>query len=232
MSETVEIGGQTYSTGCLPRVSKVGAMFPEWTGAETCPLVPRSEMLTQVGIEWAEYADENQGSNPSCCLTSLANAFEFLLSLKGRKKVRLDWLKAWKTLSGGRGGVALDTALQYVTTKGFPILDSTEVVVATEVWDTPSVDAYASGRYRGGIGIHGRYVPGGHAECVAYWRVEGGKLVARVRGSWGKSYGENGYYDVSEASLAKGIPDFGAFICRELEIRPADTTDIPDTKAG
>jgi hypothetical protein len=82
-------------------------------------------------------------------------------------------------------------------------------------------------------GTYGRFVSGGgHAECAGYIKISGGKAIVRVPGTWGPSYGERGWYDVSESDLARGIPYFGAMLFREIEIRQADASGMPDAKAA
>jgi hypothetical protein len=219
--------------GCLRRATEFGSVFPAWASDqyERVPAVPRSEWKTQAGLEWAEYSDVNQASDPACCLASLANSAQFHLAICGRDRIELDWRRAWLDLSGGRGGVALDHALEYVTTKGYPIKGSTERLFAEEVWDAESPEDFLSGIYRGCRGIYGRFIGrGGHAEFPAYIKMVSGKAVMRVRGTWGQSYGEQGWYDVPESDLVRGVPAFGAFLVREWTIRPADATNFPDAK--
>jgi hypothetical protein len=222
-------------TGCLRRVTEFGSVFPRWESDkyDRVPAVPRSEWQTQAGLEWAEYRDVNQNPHPACCLASLANAAEFHLSINGREKIELDWYRAWMDLSGGNGGVALDHALEYVTTKGYPIVGISDRLFAEEVWDAESPEDFLSGIFRGCRGIYGRFIGrGGHAEFPAYVKMVGGKAVMRVRGTWGRNYSqsEQGWYDVPEKDLVRGIPAFGGFLVREWTIRPADAKNLPDAK--
>jgi hypothetical protein len=224
-----ELDGHQYGMGCLPRVGAAGQFFPVYAG-EACPIVPRAEWVDQADLRWAEYADEDQAQNNSCCLTSLAIALEFALAELGRERIRLDWKTIWSKLTGGRNtGVALQTAADYVRQHGFPILGKPEVVTVAEWWDVDDHEAFISGRLRGAMGTYGRFIGrGGHAECATYFTFSGGKAVAHVRGSWGKTYGTAGWYDVPEADLARGIPVFGAILFRDLAIRPADVAQLPD----
>ena len=228
-----EENGLFYSTGCLPRETKVGERFPLWTPeVADCPIIPRTHWLQQPSLEWAEYEDIDQNGDPACCLASLGNAGEFHLSISGRQKVSLDWHAAWMALSGGRGGVALDSALAYVLDKGFPIKGSTERLFAHEVWDCGgSIETLVSGIQMGCRGIYGRLIGrGGHAEFPAYTKLDGSKAIFHVRGTWGREYGTNGWYPVTESEIKSGLPIFGAFLVREWVIRKADTEDLPDAK--
>ncbi|MBN2024957.1 MAG: hypothetical protein JW809_19425 [Pirellulales bacterium] len=230
----VEQAGRLYTTGCLPRETKVGERFPIWSPEiPACPIVPRAQWIDQEGLEWAEYEDIDQDGDPACCLASAGNAGEFHLSLCGREKVSLDWHRAWMDLSGGRGGVALDTALAYLLEKGFPIKGSTERLFAHEVWDCgDSIERLVSGVQKGCRGIYGRFIGrGGHAEFPAYTRRDGSKAVFHVRGTWGREYGTNGWYPVTESQIEAGLGVFGAFLVREFFIRPADALKLPDIKA-
>lgn len=229
------VGPDGRALGCLRRVTEVGTVFPRWESDkyDRAPTVPRAQWQTQAGLEWAEYRDVNQNTHPACCLASLANAGEFHLSANGREKTELDWYRAWMDLSGGRGGVALDHALEYVTTKGYPIVDRTERLFAREVWDAESPEDFLSGIFRGCRGIYGRWIGrGGHAEFPAYVKMVSGKAVMRVRGTWGRDYSqsEQGWYDVPESDLVRGIPAFGAFLVREWELLPGDTQGFIDAK--
>ncbi len=226
--------------GCLPRQTPLGSRFPVWRPEPdeefpACPIVPRDDWQSQEPLDWAEYNDVDQNGDPACCLASLANAGEFHLAITGRERVKLDWHAAWMTLSGGRGGVALDTALAYIVDRGFPIIGSTERLFALEVWDCPSIESLASGIQRGCRGIYGRWIGnGGHAEFPAFVTVASRKANFEVRGTWGRDYGRRGWYTVSEADILRtyrrmtGIEAFGAFLVREWKIRKADTDGLPD----
>lgn len=221
--------GIEYATGCLPRVTVCGTVAPVYAG-EACPRIDRSEWTAQQPLDAYEYADENQNPNNSCCLTSLAIALEKHFSINGREKIRPDWLKIWRKLTRGRNvGVGLDKALAEILKNGFPIQGSTDVIELAEVWDVPDVDSFISGIYRGCVGTYGRFIGRlGHAECAYY--MKDAKTV-RVRGSWGKSYGQNGWYDVPLADLERGIPYFGAILIREVKLRPGDVSGMEDAKA-
>ena len=220
----VTIDGREYTTGCLKRESRCGEVQGAhvWTGiGEPCPIVPRDQWRTQQTLEAYEWDDVDQDGYPACTLASLANAGEFHLARTGRDKTRLDWHKLWVILSGGVGGVALDSALRYVLTKGFPLLDEDGVLKPAEVWDIPTVAAAYSALMRAGTLWYGRFVGrGGHAECGLTLNVENGVADHDVRGTWGKDYGNNGWYP--QRITQADIDAFGAFAFREWELRPRD----------
>jgi len=215
-------GGRVLMTGCLPRQTPCGGIegvkiwSPEF---ESCPIVPRDQWSTQPSLRPYEWRDNDQDGYPSCTLTSLANYAEFFLARTGRKKTPLDWLKAWRKLSGGYGGVALDAALRYVMSEGYPLLDGSGVLVATEVWDLSSTDAAFSAMT---LGQGFWYGASGHAEWGASLLKSGAGVSAEIRGTWGRDYGQGGWYPRSESYIRAGIPSYGAFCIREWELRPID----------
>lgn len=202
-----------------------------WGSSDTCPMVPRNEWITQPVPAWAEYRDVDQGQTPSCCLASLANAIEFFLAIHGRQKITLDWRRAWVELTGGRGGAAIHQAMTYVTTKGYPLIGSPQRIHVTEIWDVDNADAYFSGVLRGCTGWYGHWVPGGgHAEAGLAVDVSGRDPVMVSRGSWGRRAGENGWFRRTYSDLQQGIPQFGAGLIREVEVRETDLAKVPDVK--
>lgn len=206
---------QQYQGGdCLLRVSSPGDWFPVWSGGEEqCPIVPKpweAQASIKPFEDDAHYGilDVDQDGYNACCLAACANAIQFHLAIVGNRNA----------------GVAIDVALQYLTTKGMPIVGSTERVIVTEAWDAPTWEAFASGILRGCRGVYGHFVPGGHAECglsiTAFGDLE-------TRNSWG----DNGRWHVVPASnVSKGIPYFGAFLIREVQIRQADQEGRIDAK--
>lgn len=216
---------------CYPRVSCLGQWIPEaGGGADPVPIISRTGLVTQDPLEWAEYDDLDQDGDPSCCLFACGNALQFFLSLRHRAKSDLDPRKAWIECTGGRGGYAIDAALVYLMNKGMPTKDGSARLVVTEAFDCGSVEAVWSGVQRGDPVVFGHFVPGGHAECGLRVTVEGSKILLDTRGSWGqKAYDRGGYHFVTESDLAKGIPSFGAFAIREVELRPVDVVG-PDAQ--
>lgn len=209
-------------TGCLPRQTACGQLegVPVWDGERSdCPLVPRDEWVTQPSQKDYEWSDNDQDRYPACTLASLANQAEFYLARTGRAKTNLDWLEAWRHLSGGRGGVALDTALRYVMTDGFPLSDGSGVLIAKEVWDIPNIDAAFSAIMRSGNGLW--FGASGHAEWASRV-VMGSSPFAEIRGTWGRDYGESGYYKRSLSYIKAGLPLYGAFAIRTWKLRPID----------
>lgn len=218
--------GEIRLGGCLPRQSACGMLprVPVWDGARSdCPIVPRADWKTQPDHRAYEWSDNDQNGYPACTLASLANQAEFFLARTGRAKTNLDWLKAWRYLSGGYGGVALDTALRYVMDRGFPLSDGSGVLVASEVWDIPHIDAAFSAVMRG---VPLWFGASGHAEC-GMTVVMAETAYLDVRGTWGKGHGNQGWYERSLSYIAAGLPLYGAFAIREWRLRPIDTMAPP-----
>lgn len=235
--------GNTYMTGCLPRVSKLGELeitpgkfLPVCGGKAHSdgapPLIPREKLATTPDVRPYKWHDYNQGNNPSCALGSAANGLSLFAKIMGRFLAVLDFQKAWKELTGGRGGAAVDEVLQYLMTTGMPIVGSTDRVIVTEAWDCATVQGVYSGISAGCMCEYGHYVPGPHAECGARVIVRNGVITLDTLNDWGDDWGENGWHEVDEANLQEGIPKFGAFLIRECILRPADVNGLPDAKGA
>jgi len=219
----VSIGGRTYSTGCLPRTTRCGGIehVKIWTPeVEACPIVPRDQWITQPSSKPYEWKRINQGKYPACTLASLANYLHMFLARMGRKRTEVDWLKAWRELSGGRGGgVALDAALTYVMKRGFPLLDGSGALAAREAYDLPTMDAFFSAQE---LGFGAWFGASGHAEFSPSHALRDGAVRGVIEGTWDDDYGDGCWYERSEAYIAAGLPSYGAFCVREWELRPID----------
>jgi hypothetical protein len=223
-------GGQRMA-GCEPRVHGIGHLpvgapgefLQTWDGTiEDCPVLPDSELVTNDALRIWEWDDIDQNGYPACCLAAWANAIELFLARAGRAKTNLDWYRAWYTLSGGRGGVDIGTALQFIMREGFPLADKSGVVRIVEAWEAPSVAAYLSGLERGCVGVFGHDA---HAECGASVVNDASGKLVDTRNSWGDS----GRWHLFPANRID-IRNYGAFLIRDLELRPIDTTgwaDVP-----
>jgi hypothetical protein len=222
MDPYIDETGRTLMLGCLPRVSAVGEWFT--VASDKIPPIPRNQLVSMANMEAYRYCIEDQNGYNACAVASCAIALEDHQARTGRTKIRLDWLTAWKEMTGGRNtGVAIDVVLQYITTKGLPVVGSNERLVVTEAWDCEDVDSFLSGMARGALGVWGRFIGrGGHAEHPCHFTMVSGKAVFRVSGSWGETYGTSGFYDVKEAEVAKGLPSFGAYLIRETALLKGD----------
>ena len=218
---TTDLGGITYERDGVP------CAVPVWEpgAGNDCPVIPRSEWISTEDAKPWEYNNRYQNGFPACCLASLAGAMEFFSVINGRTKIVLDWLKAWKTLTGGRGGAAVDAALQFAMTTGYPLKDGSGVVKIVEAWDVPSVDAFASGLQRGCTGLACHDV---HAECVTGLDMSGSKPQVVMCNSHHQDLGGANWHLFPVDSIE--LRRYGAILIREVEIRPMDVQDYPDAK--
>jgi len=181
--------GESRVGGCLPRKWTAEASpFKPWGSTDQVPMVPGSEWVEQESLRGYQRETVDQNGFPKCSLSSAKNAMQLAMVRDGRLFVPLDDQAPWKTLSGGRGGVALDDALAYAMDKGFPRLDGKGAVKITEAWDCPSVEALASALQRGAICTFGHDV---HAECATRMLKKNGVWGLDTLNSWGR-WGEQG----------------------------------------
>ena len=183
-------GGDYRIGGCLPRSNAVGVVVP-LQPVDKVPNLSESEWVDGESLRGYERRDVNQNGYPACCLASLANAMELAMVRDGRGHVALDWLRAWKKLSGGSGGVALDDAAAFVMSEGFPRLDGLGTVKIAEAWDCETREGFASGLQRGCLGTFGHDV---HAECATRMVRKNGVWYLDTRNSWGRDWGDAGWH--------------------------------------
>lgn len=223
--------GHTRMTGCLQRQTtpeqlQEAGVSRIWAGDRTPgPLLPSSEWQPQSSVELyeAKYDCQNdQNGYPACTLASLATFLDFLRLIFGLALGKLDWHWLWDRLSGGKGGVALDTALRWVTQNGFPLADGSGKVIVTEVWDLPTVATFYSALQHGVMPWYGRFTRGGggHAEVATRFVGRDSGPTHEVLGTWGRNYGRNGYYPISITQ--RDINAFGAFGVRGKKLRTED----------
>jgi hypothetical protein len=218
---TTEIGGITYERDGVP------CAVPQWKSdeLEDCVVIPRSQWRTTEDMKPYEWSNRYQNGYPACCLAALCGAVEFFLAKNNRARTKLDWLKAWQTITGGRGGAAVDAALKYAMETGLPLADGSGVIRIVEAWDSPSVDAFASGLQKSCTGVACHDV---HAECVVGLDVSGSKpSVQMVNSHYQDTGGQNWHlFPVDKIELSS----YGAILIREVELRPIDVPNYPDAK--
>jgi hypothetical protein len=213
--------------GCEPRVHDIGRQpvgatgeyLPVWGTVDDCPILPDEQLTASDPLRPWEWDDIDQNGYPSCCLCAWANCIELFLALNGRAKTKLDWYKAWHKLSGGRGGVDIGTALQFIMDTGYPLADGSGVLHVTEAYEAPSQKGFLSGLKLGYPGVFGHDA---HAECGA--SITDASLNFDVRNSWGNQ----GRWHVMAASQID-IKRYGAYLLREVELRPIDTSAYKDS---
>lgn len=232
--EWLDADGNRVMRGLLPRELPRGSGWiptvPSWfeTGEDVPPL-PRSEWRSTPDMRKYEWNPDGryQNGKPACCLCALVGTAEFLMGRDGWERTALDWNKFWLETTGGRGGCAVDRAVQHAMQKGIPIKgSSTERVFILEAWDVGNVDDFAVGLQRGGIGLGCHDV---HAECVVGLNVDRPKPTVWMVNS--HYYGENAAKNWHEFLLDRlEIDRYGAVIVRSLELRPVDVNGLPDMK--
>lgn len=209
--------------GCLPRATDVGSFFPMVPEAtpraqpDAIELVPEAQWDTQESRRVYQQWTQDQNGFPACCLASLGSAMQLLMMILYGKWVALDWKKAWQVLSGGRGGVALDTAAEYAATKGFPRVDGKGVVLIEEAYDCHDAKSLASAAMRGCVGTFGHDQ---HAECWTRIVMDGKTPLLDVLNSWGQ-WGEKsptGFWGWHLFPLASAeISRYGVIAIRTLK---------------
>jgi len=210
--------GKFYAAGCRSRARPVGGVLPVM--GDKVPLVTEANWYEMPNVRHACRVGINQESTPACCLASLANAFMIWMFLNGWPAKKLDWRRAWKLLSGGRGGVALDDAAEFVRETGYPV-EGGGVVKLLEGWDITTLEGLASALFNGCICTFGHDV---HAECASRLTTgqdrRGRKIwMLDTRNSWGEGWGDNGWHLFPLSDVE--ISTYGVIGVRELAFDPA-----------
>lgn len=212
----------------LPRGSGLIPTAPSWfkTGEDVPPL-PRSEWRSTPDMKPYEWNNRYQGNYPACCNCALVGTVEFLMARDGLARSPLDWHKFWIETTGGRGGCAVDRAVQHAMQKGMPVKGSvTERVFVEEAWDVGTRDDFAIGLQRGGIGLGCHDV---HAECVVGLNVDRPKPTVWMVNS--HYYGENAAKNWHEFLLERiELERYGAFVVRSARLRSVDVDGLIDAK--
>lgn len=221
--------GELRMCGLEPRVLPCGELIPEWFGTgETIPLVPRDQWATSPEMRPYEWNNRYQNGYPSCCLNATVGTVEFLMAAKGWMRTPLDWLTFWKEVTGGRGGAAVDAALQHAMVKGIPLKDGSGRIHIMEAWDVPSHEGIASGLQRGAMAVTCHDV---HAECTVQLVMDGGTPYVQMVNShyYGESAGKNWHlFPLKNIELSR----YGAMLVREIEFRPIDANGLLDSKGA
>jgi hypothetical protein len=212
--------------GCEPRRREIGVPggLPVFETSKRITGIDRALWEPTPAPRWAERRDLNQNGYPACCLASLCNAMEIMAVLKGQPHRPLDWLKAWRKLSGGRGGVALDDAHEFAADTGMPLADGTGVVRILESLDCRTVDEYASGILQGAVGTYGHDV---HAEAaLGLAKDSKGRWCLDTRNSWGRDWGDKGWHLFPLSAVE--LNTYGAILIVEVSTPDPDFSAYKD----
>lgn len=229
-SYLVQFDGFEGLGGLLPRTTPVGKIPVGMTymgvwderPEEECPIIPKDQWATSPTIRPYRWRFIDQNGYPACCLAALCNAVELLRSLQGRSQVKIDWEAAWRALSGGSGGVALDAAISYAMTTGLPLEGGGRCKV-TEAWEADSLEAFASGLQRGCTGVLAHDV---HAEAACSLIVDSQGTDVDTCNSW-----YSGDKDWHRFPLNRiEYRSYGLILVRAVEILAADREGMPDGK--
>lgn len=218
--------GRKRALGCLPRTTLCGEVPGAliWSGQLLqCPIVPRDDWETTESLREYNVPLNDQQRYPACTAASCSHLIKHYQYVYGREKLKPDWYKAWVEITGGKGGIALDTMVAYMVNQGFPLVGGGRLR-ARGIWDIPNVETYYSALYRRAWVLHGVFVgKGGHAEFAASMQLETDKTASSlVPGTWGPDFGDKGWYPRRESEIRRGLPTFGAFAVTSFELRPED----------
>lgn len=220
--------GETRMCGLKPRELPCGALVPGWYETnDSVPLVPRDQWQSSPDMRAYEWNNRYQNGFPSCCLNSIVGAAEFLMAIKGFARTPLDWLAFWKEVTGGRGGAAVDRALQVAMTKGIPLKEGTGRILVTEAWDVPSLEALASGLQRGAMAVSCHDV---HAECTVGLVMDGSTPYVQMVNSHYEGLGGKNWHLFPLARVE--LSAYGAMLIREIEFRPVDSSGLIDARSA
>jgi len=202
-------------------------MVPKWFETdEDVPSLPRSEWRSTPDMAPYEWNNRYQNGYPSCCLNSICGTVEFLMARDGLARSPLDWHKLWVETTGGRGGCAVDRALQHAMQEGIPVKDSTDRVFIDEAWDVNTLDDFANGLQRGAMGVGCHDV---HAECVVGLVMDGSTPYVQMVNSHyqGESADRNWHlFRLDRLELRT----YGAMLIRDAKLRSVDTDGLIDAK--
>lgn len=219
--------GVYHMCGLHPRELPCGVLVPTWFETnEDVPPLPRSEWQSTPLMASYEWNNRYQNGYPSCCLNSICGTVEFLMARDNLARSPLDWHKLWVETTGGRGGCAVDRALQHAMEMGIPVKDSTDRVFIDEAWDVNSLDDFATGLQRGAMGVGCHDV---HAECVVGLVMDGSTPYVQMVNSHyhGESADRNWHlFRLDRLELRT----YGAMLIRGAKLRPVDTDGLIDAK--
>ena len=234
-----------YSTGCLPRSSKVGEKphFPVAGTVDACPVLSRSDWA-ECSIRHKVWTVIDQNPQNSCCPSATTGATMILREIAGEKRILLSQGSLYGQINGGRdAGANIEDALEAMMATGicpasridpqdwqgrnWPSDWKTEAkkTRVLEAFDCPTFDAVASAVQRSMPVVFGVFWgAGGHAITAVGLKKVGGGWALEFLNSWGAGWGDAGFGVLAESKCG-GIHSFGAFAIRSVTI-PGDE-DLP-----
>jgi hypothetical protein len=239
----------SFSSGCFPRVSKVGEKphFPVAGLVDACPILPRADW-NECSIRHKVWTVIDQNPQSSCCPSATAGATMALREIAGAKRILLSQGSLYGQINGGRdNGANIEDALEAMMNtgicpadqidpknwqgRGWPSDWKTEAKKfrILEAFDCPTFEAVASAVQLSMPVVFGVYWgSGGHAITAVGLKKTSGGWGLEFLNSWGSDWGDAGF-GVLEETKCSGIKSFGAFAIRSVTI-PSDEELPPSLK--
>jgi hypothetical protein len=209
-------------TGCSPRDDAPGDRLPLFEARDEVQILGSNSWVSQDYMAMraaSEARDLDQNGYPACTNYAGGCATESLCKLDRRPPIKVDCLRVWKDITGGRGGTNLYDHIDYAMQKGYPLEGSTDRVYVAEAWDCSTLEGLATGLLLGCMAIFGH---DSHCECAKSLVFQSRKWFLDTRNSWGRDWGDNGWHLFPLDAVE--IKRYGAVLFREVRVYPK----VPD----